>query len=960
MGLWRHILRLGLATVLALHQWANVDAQLRDRRVRWLSVQSEHFEVHYPEPLGVVARHALDACERSHARLSRILDHDVDSRVQVVLRDDTDGANGSATAVPYNQMDLFVTAPDDLATLGDFDDWLSLLITHEHTHVLHLDTISGLPAVVNAVLGKVYAPNLIQPRWFIEGLATHEESRESSAGRLRSSLFEMYMRMETLDDRLLRMDQLSSSVDRWPRGSTWYLYGSRFVDWIAEQHGREALTAISHEYGRRLVPYGVNRTAKRVTGRTFTELYADWQTSLRAHHGAVMRQVVAAGRVEGERITFHGEVARSPRWVDDESIVYFVNDGHSDSQLRRITRTGDAPTELVRANGTSAPAPLRSGRILYDALDAHRDIYFFYDLFALETDGRVTRLTDGRRARTPDPSPDGRRVVFTENGAGTTHLMVADLADVEASARVLVRSPRFGQFYTPRWSPDGRTIAASRWAAGGYRDIVLIDAETGDVRPVTNDRAQDSGPTWSPDGRVVYFSSDRTGIPNLYAYEVDSGALHQVTNVVAGAFSPHVSPNGRDIVYLGYTGRGFDLWRLPVRRDQWRPAREYVDDRGAPREARAEATTSRRYRAADTLYPRNYLVDFQEGAFGTQLGVTLGGVDIVGMYEWEGRVGVSLEEGYLDADVAWRFNRLPAPISARFFRTISPRGGLQVGGEDRVWIEDAIGGSISTAYTMPRALHSETLSVTYSLSQLRQAEPFGGRLDPNTPPPVVPVLGRLASLRAGWGYSDIRRRTYDMTPSAGRAFALSMSIAHPAIGSELRSVNATWSWRRYVEAPWAKHHVFAFRYGGGLSGGDLGRRGLFSVGGFPTPDIIDAFRDQSPLGGVALRGYPQFHRRGTRMGLVQMEYRIPFYRLMSGIQTLPVYLNRIYGSVFVDVGDAWVDTFDPKELRVGVGAELYLDFTLGYVVPFTFRIGAAYGLMDDAGIQVYYHLGVPF
>ena len=39
----------------------------------------------------------------------------------------------------------------------------------------------------------------VQPRWFIEGYATHMESSETSGGRLRSTIFEMFLRMATLE-----------------------------------------------------------------------------------------------------------------------------------------------------------------------------------------------------------------------------------------------------------------------------------------------------------------------------------------------------------------------------------------------------------------------------------------------------------------------------------------------------------------------------------------------------------------------------------------------------------------------------------------------------------------------------------------------------------------------------------------------------------------------------------------
>ncbi|MCB9633936.1 MAG: PD40 domain-containing protein [Sandaracinus sp.] len=932
----------------------------RDRRVRWRTVETEHFAVHYPEPLGHLARRIAFVAENTHANLREILDHEPRERVHIALTDDSDSANGSATTLPYTQMALFAAAPEDIGALGDYDDWFHLLVTHEHTHVLHLDTIGGLPRFLNRLLGKTFAPNLVQPRWFIEGLATHEESRQSAGGRLRSTLFSAYLRMDALEGRMLRMDELSSSVDRWPRGNTWYLYGSRFVDWIANEHGREALTAISHEYGRRLIPFAVNRTARRVTGRTFVELYADWQADVRADAEAVRARVEAEGRVEGSRLTWHGETCRSPRFLPDGSVVYSVVDGHRDGGLRRVFLDDRAPVDLVRTLGESYVQPIENGRaLLYDAIDAHRDIYFFNDLHRLDVaTGEVTRLTDGRRAQQPELAPDGRRLAFTQNGAGTTHLMIADLQDVEASARVLRRSRRYEQVFTPRWSPDGTQIAVSLWSPGGYRDIALVDARTGDTRRLTNDRAMDTSPAFSPDGRYLFFSSDRSGIANLYAIELSTGRELQVTNVLGGAWSPDVSADGRRLVYLGYTSRGFDLWTLELDPSRWRDATPYVDDRPPPTEVGETALLSTRYRSWQTLYPRNYLIDVTPDGFGQQLGFTIASNDIVGLHAYSARLGISLAEGYLNGDVSWRFGRNPAPITLRAFRTVAPRGGLRVGGEDRTWHEEALGADVGIAYGMSRMLHSESFSASYSISRLRPVRPFGGELDPTTAPPQLPETGRFATLRVGWGYSDVRRRTYDMFATAGRSLGLSVSVSHPTIGSQFRVATLSGSWSRFVTL--APHHVLAMRLGGGISGGDFGRRGVFGVGGFPNVSLVDGLIDQITMGGAALRGYAPFVRTGTRFSLAQLEYRFPIGRLMRGYETVPVYLNRAYGVVYVDAGDAWNGRPDASRVLVGAGGELLLDFTLGYTIAFTFRVGFGYGFMDLGGPQVYAHFGVPF
>ena len=82
---------------------------------------------------------------------------DPSEKTEIVLADQTDSANGSASALPYNAIHLNVTAPDDMSPLGDVDDWYLELVTHEYTHILHTDHITGIPAVVNKILGKTFA-----------------------------------------------------------------------------------------------------------------------------------------------------------------------------------------------------------------------------------------------------------------------------------------------------------------------------------------------------------------------------------------------------------------------------------------------------------------------------------------------------------------------------------------------------------------------------------------------------------------------------------------------------------------------------------------------------------------------------------------------------------------------------------------------------------------------------------
>jgi len=954
-----------MASLLLLLAAFPAQSQRKDLSKRWRTVQSEHFEVNYPEPLGLVARRVLSIAERAHEKLLPLLGHQPRKRVQIVLNDDVDTANGNATPLPYNVIRLFVSAPDDLSVLSDFDDWLTILVTHEHTHILHLDNIGGLPRIVNHIFGKIWAPNFLQPRWIIEGIATYYETELTAGGRLRSSLYEMYMRMAVLENNILHFDTLNNNTDYWPHGDIWYLYGSRFVKWLVDRYGEDIILEMAEWYGRRAIPFSVNRMAKRLTGETFDTLYKQWLQDLQKHYGAIDASVRAAGFVEGRRITFKGETVRGLRYEDDEHLLYFASDGRSDPQIRRLDLADDDRVErIVRSRGESYPTVHPNGDLYFESIDAHEvNVYSYYDLFRYEPKSpwKRERITNGLRLRYPDISPDGQRLVYVRNAASTQSLWIADLADISGTQEVLVPSERFEQVYTPRFSPDGRKVAYSAWRKGGYRDVHVIDLETGQITKVTHDRALDTGPAWSPDGSLLYFSSDRTGIANIYAWAPATGRTRQVTNLVSGAYTPAPSPDGTTLAYIGYTSRGFDIYVLDLDPATNRRAPAYVDDRPPPSDSDSlVAARSKRYAGARTLYPRFWGLDLEEDAFGQQLGIFTRGNDAAEFHDFFARLGISLEEGYVNVDLRYTLRRMPPDLSVSFFRRVTPRGGFVVNGLQRPYVEDSYGGRLGISQVIPRSFHSNFISASYGLSWARSLSTFEGRLSPNFPPPILPASGLNADIRLTWTYSDARRHLYDYNPSEGRTLGASLSFAHPGIGSRFKSLAASWFIRRFIEMPWAQHHVLAFRYGGGAGWDSRGQRGIFSLGGFPETSFLDQLINFEQQGGVALRGYPAFSVFGNRFQLVQTEYRFPLTRVLRGPSTVPVFFDRMWGLVFFDVGDAYFGPLDLSSLKKGTGAELHFDFTLGYTQPMSLRLGFAYGFDEGGGAQFYVGFGRPF
>ena len=77
---------------------------------------------------------------------------------------------------------------------------------------------------------------------------------------------------------------------------------------------------------------------------------------------------------------------------------------------------------------------------------------------------------------------------------------------------------------------------------------------------LTNDPARDQTPAWSWDGQRIAFSSDRTGVFEIYAMNADGGSLVELTEDSGVLFKedPAWSPDGRRIAFTAL----FDVSRI--------------------------------------------------------------------------------------------------------------------------------------------------------------------------------------------------------------------------------------------------------------------------------------------------------------------------------------------------------------------------------------------------------------
>ncbi len=230
----------------------------------------------------------------------------------------------------------------------------------------------------------------------------------------------------------------------------------------------------------------------------------------------------------------------------------------------------------------------------------------YSNIWLVKNDGSGHRpLTSGKTTDdAPRWSPDGKRLLYTSNKGGGTQLYVRWMDTGESVPLTTGPTPPFGA----EWSPDGTRIAflqlvprpalvigkpltpppGATWSAPpkytdalvfrfngvgevptGFVHAFVIRADGGAPRQVTSGDFNHGGMpyaggslAWTSDGNEIILAARRGENPewnaresDLYAFAVKDGAMRRLTERFGPDQSPAVSPDGKQIAWVGYDDR---------------------------------------------------------------------------------------------------------------------------------------------------------------------------------------------------------------------------------------------------------------------------------------------------------------------------------------------------------------------------------------------------------------------
>jgi hypothetical protein len=530
------------------------------RSFDWKIYRSPHFEVYYYPESEPSLEKVVSFAESAYDVLSREFDfqikeptpiiyyatHSAFEQNNIILNFIPEGVG--AFAVPARRR---MVLPVDLP-----DKELLELLAHELTHVFQYHILYQ---------GRLRAPiGQGPPQWLMEGMASYMAEDEGARER-------MFLRDAVVNDQVPPITQAPNL------GFFSYRFGHAVFDFMESRWGKDGFRDFVYEYRNsfgskvdkaiersfRLKPEDFDIEFRRWLRRKYLpELVRTGEPSdfgrpfVKADDRPSM-QIAPVASPSGDL------VAAFSTLKGDVDVVLF--DARKREPIRNLTKGNTQKFryfvaqefELGRkmghdlafspdGNSVAVLAKREQGRSLV-ILDALRGGI-----------RRILDLGDVEQQVGLAWSPDGDRVAFSGHRAGKFDIFEVSLSSGEV--KHLTDDEAFDG--SPAYSPDGKSLVFSAIAAVDAK-LVRLSLADGSRQILTDGAGNDRDAAYSRDGKTIYFTSDRTGIDNIYALDLESGAIRQLTNVVTGCFmpAPLVEIDGSErVVFSGYWKSRFDLY----------------------------------------------------------------------------------------------------------------------------------------------------------------------------------------------------------------------------------------------------------------------------------------------------------------------------------------------------------------------------------------------------------------
>lgn len=983
-----YLILIGITTIFPFADVHGYEAARMPSTEPVMEVNTIHFRILYQQSLVDTVPDLVRACEEAWYVLNRIVAWTPADKITVLYLDAIDTHNGWADPVAHNTMAVYAAGSEQGSSIYQPGNELRRTVFHELMHLFSMDRRSGYNAALSGVFGKVNpvgdplsflltlataSPNMLAPRWYLEGQAIWAESEFAGPGRGQSTLVDMILRCQVHDNTLMPPSRWYIETPCWPYGASAYIYGMRMMQYLYENSEKENPVGDIARNVSQSILFGFDNGVRRTTDKPWKLLAADMLKQENIFQQQQLAQLETLPLSPAPRLTAKDLSVSQVLFSGGQ--VYLLASDESDRPGLYVYDPAGSRIAKIRPVLATPPFGVLSAsaddhRIYYTRMDIQQRENMRYEVRVFDVlSGSDALVTRQGRYRSIDVSPDGRSLAAVSHRAGKAYLIETPLTQAGRpdKEQILAQMPPGIDLAAARYSPNGHMIVYTQADKDGFK-LNLYDRSTNRHRTLWRSRTMIIAPTWHPDGSNIVFGSDLNGVYNLYKVTV-SGEKQPVplTHVRGGLFFPSFSADGSHLAAVGFDGNGSHLTivpyasetlagkTLPVIHPRWpegklatlkQEARARQDTFTLPSDQMPHET----YNSFTSIRPDFWTPWFTASTFGVQGGLAAVFSDPTQRQELFLSAGAESEYGspLVNAVYTYRFNKAQVTLSGSANQLVYPDLLTERNSHNRFdYAEETRSGAISLSIPLWHRLeHQLTANLGYKMTQREgideaEQEYKGVALE------TLPSEDDESSIWAQLVYFSGTVFNRSVSVEDGSMVAAGLERSQDSLGGEIDATRLRVDASQYLCMPYLKNHVLKLSGTYVRGWGDETAQGLFGLGGFGMADLYPEPGVGRTLG---LRGYDANFLTGREAVRAIVSYRFPIWNIYKGAESwFPVYARSLFAEVYYEGGKTWNDgpRQDDIDWLNAAGLEVNFGGTLFRFLQFAPGLGVVYAPQRD-------------
>ncbi len=890
------IILLSIISLPISAQYLDIN-KVNEHSFDWMTYKTTHFTIYYYPEASYLVRIMGDMAEVAYAKISEILEHDVRKKIPLILYKShadfrqtnvitetlTEGVGGFSELLKYRVVIPFT---------GSMDDFQKV-ITHEITHVFQFDIL------YKNTLSHIYTGEFLYspPLWFIEGLSEYMSDDWNTEG-------EMVLKDAVLNNKIVPLTKLQDFSILGSRVYLGYKEGQSAVTFLVEKYGIEKLSEILRELAISRTK-DINEALKNTIGISLKDFNEEWEESIKKRYLPEIGTRQTVNSIGKNLTKAKNDYSNAkPIWSPSGDLIAYIAQTGVKSEIMIVSsRDGeiilninsgsvDGGYESIRESGSGLAWSHNGDNI---AFIGNKDDKDFLAIINIITGKMIKKLTLPYDViYSPSYSPDDKRIAFIGLKNGKSDIYILDILNNS----IIQMTSDVYQEHSVSWHPTEEKLIYSTERNGKYK-LFLLDIPSQKIQQITYGLQNDISPSWSSDGKKIIFCSDADGVYNVYSVDIDKISaesktinVKKHTNIITGCFSPVLSPDQNSLALSVFNNYKNDIYVVK--------ASDLINE---------NVVFSGTEESFESLYEFDdkpirgvkYNLDFSPDLIYINFGYISGGVfqntlqfvasDMMGDHRIMAGLDIISLRNQPDFFTAYYYLKKRPDFGSAIFS----ENEYHIEGNRRFWQRNTgIQGYIG-----------------YPLNKFNRVDLFAGRhlrvIEYTLQEGQENLMNRTDSINS-LGISYVRNKIVwtEFGPYIGSYFDLSFGQAIKVTKRDLRMTNITLETRNYVKV--GKRSNIATRF---ITAGSFGLdKENYYLGSSFSQSQSGFYYNKS-----LMRGYDYNEIYGTRVGLLNVELRIPFLDELRFGFPFSWGIGGIRGAIFADFAGVYPRPPNVKDIH---------------------------------------------